>query len=155
MIGLGHIVAALRELVRARPEVDHVIRVARGDRRFDWSALRDASDGGLPGLDVGQHADYRFRTEQNDGLHVHVFADRVELHLDRADPLRDVIAHILTDTAAAEGALKGAGLGLLVSLLTDDPKYIAVGAALGAAAGATSPARSPQITHLADLLPGR
>lgn len=152
MIRLATIVAELREMRRMHPNVDAVVRVDRGDDRFAWGDLCSCSDGGLPGLDVGQHQDCRLRTERRDGMHVHVFPDRVEMHLDRIDPLVDPLGHVLADTAALEGLIKGAGIGAVLALVTKDAKYLAVAAALGGAIGATRPARRPLVVSLSELL---
>ena len=154
MITLTHLAYALRRMRDQRPDVDPVIRIERGDPRFDWAAITGGANGGVPGIDVGQLGDIRVSTAEGDGLHVHTFADRIEVHLDRVDPLRDPLGHLLADTGAAEGALKGAGLGLLLTLLTEDPRFIGLGAGLGAMAGATTAARRPFVVPLQALLTG-
>lgn len=152
MIGLAQILVVLRKLGEARPGVEPIVRIKRGDQRFDWRELCGCSDGGFPSLHVGQHRDCRFRTERRDGLHIHVFLDRLEIHLDRIDPIKDPIGHLVADTAMVEDMLKGAGIGLLLALMADEPKLIAVGATLGAAAGASRAARPRQIIPLESLL---
>jgi hypothetical protein len=87
-----------------RPDVDPVISVERGDPTFDWAAVHGCSDGGYPGIPVGQQRDCRILTTRQDGLHIHWFPDRIEMHVDRVDPMRDPIGHALADTKAGEGA---------------------------------------------------
>ena len=152
MITLAKILAALREMQRRNPAVDPVISVGLHDPRFDWAAVRGCNNGGYPGIDVGQRRDCRIRTTRQDGLHIHWFADRIEMHVDRVDPTRDPIGHALADTMAGEGAIKGSLSGLFRAAVTGDGRLIGFGAGVGAIGGASTPARPARVVPLGRLL---
>ncbi len=152
IVTLAQILATLRDMQRRDPAADPVISVDLRDPRFDWTAIHGCTDGGYPGIDVGQRRDCRLRTTRQDGLHVHWFADRIEMHVDRVDPTRDPIGHALADTKAGEGAIKGSLLGLFLAAVTGDARLIGVGAAIGAIGGAATPARPARVVPLARLL---
>lgn len=151
---LADAVAVLRDMQRQRPDAAPVISVQRGDPDFDWAAIDGCSDGGYPGIDVGQQRDCRIRTTRRDGLHIHWFPDRIELHVDRVDPMRDPIGHALADTKAGEGVVTGGLIGLALAAMSGDGRLIALGAAVGGIAGASKPARAPLVVPLRQLLSG-
>lgn len=82
------------------------------------------------GLDNGQLEDWRYPLEGGAGLHVHVFHDRYEVHLDEVDPSVDLIEHLRQD-APAIYTLVSAGLGAFVgSKVSKNPNAPAIGGAL-------------------------
>ena len=152
IVTLAQILATLRDMQRRNPAADPVISVALHDPRFDWTAIRGCTDGGYPGIDVGQRRDCRLRTTRQDGLHIHWFADRIEMHVDRVDPTRNPIGHALADTKAGEGVIKGSLIGLFLAAVTGDARLIGIGAAVGAIGGASIPARRARVVPLGRLL---
>jgi hypothetical protein len=152
VITLSQILATLRSMQQRRPDVDPVISVERGDPTFDWAAVHGCSDGGYPGIPVGQQRDCRILTTRQDGLHIHWFPDRIEMHVDRVDPMRDPIGHALADTKAGEGVVAGSLVGLVLAAMAGDARLVALGAAVGGVAGAFTPARPPLVVPLRRLL---
>lgn len=90
------------------------------------------------GWPSGQSADYRFPPDATcQGLHVHEFADRWEVHLDRVHPSCDLLEHLRQDAPQAlcatttsigavigglagrtlASALFGGGVGLILGLV--------------------------------------
>lgn len=64
----------------------------------------------------GQIADWRASIEGSDsGIHVVEFRDRYEVHVDRYDPAKKPVEHIIHDSPKTGAALAIAGLGVLVA----------------------------------------
>ena len=153
MIGLAHLVAALRQLrCHVAEDEDPVIVIPRGHRRFAWHAIEGCGDGGMPGLPAGQSSDCRVSTDHPDGLHLHRFPDRIEAHLDRADPLKSAPAHLLNDTKLLPGLMVGAAVGLAIAALGGGRGIVLAAPVLGAFAGGFAPARKPRRWMLDDLM---
>ena len=73
------------------------------------------------GMPQGQQGDFRFMLQDNRCLHVKVFDDRYEAHIDRADPAHSWVEHLRKDlpggyvaTTGGTGTAIGAIVGLIV-----------------------------------------
>jgi hypothetical protein len=103
-----------------------------------WPLPLPADEGAYPtiGMPEGQRSDYRFRLPAGRGLHVRVFEDRYEAHLDDGafDPVQLPLSHGEGPDAhlAASGGI-GALLGLVVG---GKREAMLVGGLLGLALGA-------------------
>lgn len=123
------------------------LEVALADQRIDWHAITRAGNGGLPALGHGQDADARYSLGGGRSLHTHFFARRgvARMHLDKVDPRRDAVGHLVTDTHIAHGA--GVG-GLLALAASATPWGILLGVVLGGAAGAAAEDPPKVVWHL-------
>ncbi len=149
------LVQALRQLDR-----EHglgaltVINVRPGDP-LDVASLGPCHDCGLPGINCGQARDCRYPTDGPEGLHAHVYSDRVAFHLDAVDACRDVVNHGVKDTRAVEGALIGAGIAAFLAALGGSKSVggaALTGAAIGGALGAATPARRQTVVEFRDVV---
>ena len=144
------LVQALRQLDREHgPEVLTVINVRREDP-LDWSSFEPCCDCGVPG-------DWRYKTDGREGLHTHVYPDRVAFHLAAVDACRDVVDHGLQDTRTVQGALIDEGIVAVVSALTSaNASTIATTAAAGVVGGgllgAMTPARQQTVVEFRDVV---
>lgn len=157
MHGKAFLVRVLRELDRrVGPDVMTVVDV-RFDDNFDFTSLRQCSDCNLPGLPVGQRADWRVAADDGpEGLHGHVHDHGVAFHLDRVDACRSPIGHGAADTKLVSGALiGGAALATIVALASGKASTVvaagAVGAAVGGVLGGHIPARRTSVVRYRDL----
>lgn len=152
----AHLVAQLRHLRRTLDaSILPVVRVRIDERRFAWPSL-PAPHCTMPGIDVGQDKDLRFATDDNEGLHAHVFRSRgvVEFHLDAVNACGDTAGHAIADTQALGGTLLGGALGLLLGSLARRPGIgLALGTLVGGALGANIPKRRRQVFQFEDLFP--
>lgn len=144
---------------RSGGDVMNVIVIARNEPLFDFASLGECPDCGIPGLPHGQIADWRVAGRGETGLHGHVFADRIEFHLDIKNACKYPVRHALTDTAAIPGAVVGGFAGAaLAALMGGKDEDIAKGFGLGAAGGGlfglTVPARKPRKVGFRDLVTG-
>ena len=155
----ARLVQLLRWLnARLGPEQQAIVRATSGCGMVDWTSfpVRRACD--LPGLPVGQVADYRYATDGKDGLHVHAFNDgRVEFHLDLVDGCGEPVEHCLRDTELLKGAVAGLVVGSLLAILASPGAHGALGlvagsAGLGALVGAHVPRRTPVFYELSEVL---
>ena len=134
-----------------------VVRLARGDRGFAWHTLPGCTDGGWPGIDVGQNRDCRYATDGADGLHLQTFDHHcyVEVHLDQRDACRDPVGHAAADTNLLPGLVVGTLLGALIGGAAKGGKGATAGAAAGAAIGGLVgghiPKRSRLVLSLVEL----
>lgn len=139
--------------------LDHLCRTYGGlpllefrydDPRVAWNELIRCTHGGVPGLDVGQSRDCRWPLADGRSLHAHWHDGQgfARFHLDRVDPERDGLGHLVSDTAIPGGALLGA---VIVGLLTKSWKGAAAGALLGGAAGAVKTAAESTVYHVASI----
>ena len=149
------LIQALRQLDREHgADVLTVINV-RPDDPFDFASLGPCCNCGLPGINCGQARDCRYSTDGPEGLHAHVYGDRLAFHLDAVDACRDVVNHGVKDTRAVEGAFIGAGIAALVAVLSDSKSISGaalVGAAIGGALGAAAPARRQKVVEFRDVI---
>lgn len=139
------------------PDRQAIVRTMLGDPMVDWRSFPEEPSCRLPGIPVGQIVDVRYSTDRDDGLHVHVFADRrVEFHVDLIDGCGQPIAHGLGETEIVKGTLVGLAIGGLAAILTGNARvalaFMSVGAAGGAAIGAQIPRRTPIYYELSELL---
>ncbi len=140
------------------------LSVPVNSREIEWHTFPSCSDGGFPGINVGQTRDCRYQTDGREGLHAQVFNDRqgerVEFHLDKEDACRAPVGHLFADTKVGWGLFFGgvAGLvaGLIVGVATRSwKKGLAVGAGCltaGGAIGAFVPARNRHRLTLRQLI---
>lgn len=146
------LVQVLRQLDREHgPSILTVINV-RPDDPFDVASLGSCHDCGLPGINCGQARDCRYPTDGAEGLHAHVYSDRVAFHLDAADACRDVVTHGVKDTRMVPGAFIGALVGAVLSDSESSGKAALVGAAVGGALGATIPTRRQKVVEFRDVV---
>jgi len=149
------LVQALRQLDREHgPGVLTVINVRPGDP-LDIASLGPCGDCGLPGINCGQARDCRYPTDGPEGLHAHVYGDRVAFHLDAVDACRDVVSHGLKDTQAAKYAVIGAGIAAALAALGGSKSVggaAMVGAAIGGTFGAATPSRQQKVVEFRDIV---
>ena len=99
----------LDELDRALTHLDETegsrqyLELAYDDPRLD-SELFSCSTRGIPSIHQGQSGNCRWRLSGGRALHAHWFrqARIVRFHIDRIDPERDPLGHLLADTYAGE-----------------------------------------------------
>jgi hypothetical protein len=103
-----------------------------------WPLPLPADDGAYPtiGLPEGQNSDFRFRLQDGRGLHVRVFEDRYEAHLDEG-----VISATQLGVPPKDGPdehlVTSGGLGALLGLVVGGKREaMLVGGLLGMALGA-------------------
>jgi hypothetical protein len=103
-----------------------------------WPLPLPADDGAYPtiGMPEGQKSDYRFRLQDGRGLHVRVFEDRYEAHLDEGARLTTELE--LPPKDVPDGHLTTAGgIGALLGLIVGGKREaMLVGGLLGMALGA-------------------
>lgn len=161
-VSASRIVQLLRWLnSQLGPEQQAILRTRRGSRIVDWSSFPGCRTCDLPGISVGQVADFRYATDAKDGLHAHAFGDgRVEFHLDLVDGCGEPVAHCLHDTELMKGAVAGFAVGVLAAIfLLPSARAVlgllAGGTAAGAIAGAHLPRRTPVFYELSEVLARR
>jgi hypothetical protein len=131
-----------------------VINIRPGDP-FDFASLGPCCNCGLPGISYGQARDCRYPTDGSEGLHAHVYSDRLAFHLDAVDACRDVVNHGVKDTRAVEGVLIGAGIAAFLAALSGGKSVGAAaltGAVAGGVLGAATPARRQKIVEFRDVV---
>jgi hypothetical protein len=91
------------------------------------------------GLPVGQQADFRFTMNDCRCLHVRIFQDRYEAHIDSVDPACSIVEHLRKD-APGTYTTAAAGLGALAGLILGGGKKegMLAGALIGLAVGAAT-----------------
>lgn len=157
MYGKAFLVRLLRDLDRRLgPEVMAVVDIMFDDH-FDFASLGPYSNGGVPGLPVGQLGDWRVPADDGpEGLHGHVHGQGVAFHLDREDPCRDPIKHGAADTKLVPGAvIGGVTLATIVALAGGKSKDVAAAGVIGFGVGGTIgghiPARRSSVVRYRDL----
>ena len=153
-----HLIQALRDLDAKGKGVMTVI-VIRHDDFFDRASLGTCPDCAIPGQPNGQHGDWRIAAGEGQGLHGHIFRDRLEFHLDLVDACRNAVRHLAHDTKAVGGAAIGAlVVGGIAALAGAKAPAVAAAAAAGAVGcgvvGAYLPARSKRVIELRALNSG-
>ncbi len=155
----ARLVQLLRRLnAQLGPEQQAIIRTTSGCRMVDWRSFPGRRACDLPGLPVGQAADFRYATDGKDGLHAHAFNDgRVEFHLDLVDGCGEPVEHCLRDTELLRGTVAGLVAGALLAIFVSPSAHVALGlvvggAAAGAVVGAHVPRRTPVFYELSEVL---
>lgn len=84
------------------------------------------------GINKGQLEDWRLSLEGGAGLHVHVFDDRYEAHLDEVDPSVDLVEHLRQDAPEIYTFLSVGMSAYVASKLSSNPNAPVIGGFLGA-----------------------
>lgn len=65
--------------------------------RQSWGTLQSYGYYCLPGLPVGQQADYRRALADGRSVHIRDYGDKMTAHWDRVDPLANLVGHLIAD----------------------------------------------------------
>ena len=146
--GLADITGALRHLTREHgARYRPFIRARRQEERIDWSFLSRCQRCRRFSINRGQLRECRYPTDGIEGLHVQVFKEWVDFHLDRVDACNRPVAHLVADTWAARGWL----LGTCAGLATGRSSITAVAGLLGACVGSFMPRGEELVVFFEDL----
>ena len=113
-----------------------------------WQLAHPTDEGAREsiGMPEGQKGDYRFKLQDSRCLHVKVFDDHYEAHIDRVDPAHNWLEHLREDLprgyVAASGGT-GTAIGAIVGLIVGKKKEAMlvgglIGGFLGLVAGAAT-----------------
>jgi len=90
------------------------------------------------GMPEGQKGDYRFRLQDCRCLHVRVFDDYYEAHIDKVDPECSLMEHLRQD-APGSYTLSTGGIGALIGLIVGKNKEaMLLGGLIGLLVGAAT-----------------